>query len=155
MNIPKYTRREFCLHSGQILSLAAAASALTGCGGGSTTSATSTFPNLPIINSSVSNGAITLTIDASSPLASTGSAALVATPNGNFLVSRAGDQFTALTAVCTHEQCVVSTFSSGTYQCPCHGSQYSSNGSVIKGPATRSLATFQTSFSSNVLTIRT
>jgi len=153
MPIPKYTRREFCFHSGQALSLAAIASAITGCGG-SSTSATSTLPNLPTINSSVSNGTITLTIDASSPLAATGSAALVATSSGNFLVSRAGDQFTALTAVCTHEQCVVSTFQSGTYQCPCHGSQYSTSGSVIRGPASRSLATFATSFSNNVLTIR-
>jgi|SRR5262245_37394389 len=153
MHIPKYSRREFCLHSGQVLSLAAVASAITGCGG-SSTSATTTFPNLATINSSVSNGAITLTIDAGSPLASTGSAALIATSSGNFLVSRAGDQFTALTAVCTHEGCVVSTFSSGTYQCPCHGSQYSTSGSVIKGPASRSLATFQTSFANNVLTIR-
>jgi nitrite reductase/ring-hydroxylating ferredoxin subunit len=154
MHIPKYTRREFCLHSGQVLSLAAIASAITGCGGSSSTSATSTLPNLPTINSSVSNGAITLTIDAGSPLAATGSAALIATANGNFLVSRAGDQFTALTAVCTHEQCVVSTFSSGTYQCPCHGSQYSTSGSVIKGPASRSLTTFQTSYANPVLTIR-
>jgi len=153
MQIPKYTRREFCWHSGQALSLAAIASAITGCGG-SSTSATSTLPNLPTINSSVSNGAITLTIDASSPLASTGSAALIATSSGNFLVSRAGDQFTALTAVCTHEGCVVSNFQSGTYECPCHGSQYSISGSVIKGPATRSLTTFVTSFANNVLTIR-
>jgi Rieske Fe-S protein len=106
------------------------------------------------ITGTVSGGAVTVTIDASSPLASTGSAALVNTSSGNFLVSRAGDQFTALTATCTHEGCVVSNFQSGTYECPCHGSQYSTNGSVTRGPATRSLAQFQTSFANNVLTIR-
>ena len=152
MQIPKYTRREFCFHSCQALSLAAIASAITGCGG-SPTSATASLPALRTINASVTGGAITLTIDAASPLASTGSAALVATSSGNFLVSRAGDAFTALTAVCTHEGCVVSNFQSGTYECPCHGSQYGTNGSVIKGPATRSLRQFDARFASNALTI--
>jgi cytochrome b6-f complex iron-sulfur subunit len=154
MQIPKYTRREFCLHSCQAVSLAAVASALTGCGGSSPTSSSSTLPALRTISGTVTSGTVTVTIDANSPLASTGSAALVNSANGNFLVSRAGDQFTALTAVCTHEGCVVSNYQSGTYECPCHGSQYNTNGSVTKGPATRSLAQFQTSFANSVLTIR-
>jgi len=155
MQIPKYTRREFCWHSCQAVSLAAVASALTGCGGSSTSpSGGSTLPALRTMTGTVSGGAVTVTIDSSSPLASTGSAALVNSSSGNFLVSRAGDQFTALTAVCTHEGCVVSNYQSGTYECPCHGSQYNTNGSVTKGPATRSLAQFQTSFANNVLTIR-
>ena len=152
MPLPKYTRRAFCVHSCQTLSLAAIASAIAGCGG-SPTSASSSFPQMSMINATVSGGVISLTIDASSPLASTGSAALVATSSGNFLVSRAGDSFTALTAVCTHEGCVVSNFQSGTYQCPCHGSQYSTSGAVLKGPATRALAQFTTRFTNNVLTI--
>jgi len=153
MQIPKYTRREFCFHSCQTLSLAAIASSLAGCGGSSPTSSTSSLPALRTVNGTVSGGVVSVTIDASSPLASTGSAALVATSSGNFLVSRAGDAFTALTAVCTHEGCVVSNFQSGTYECPCHGSQYNTNGSVIKGPATRSLSQFTTRFANNVLTI--
>jgi cytochrome b6-f complex iron-sulfur subunit len=152
MQIPKYTRRAFCLHSCQTLSLAAIASAITGCGG-SPTSASTSLPALRTVNGSVSGGVVSLSIDSASPLASTGTAALVATSSGNFLVSRAGDAFTALTAVCTHEGCVVSNFQSGTYECPCHGSQYSTSGSVIKGPATRSLSQFTTRFANNVLTI--
>jgi Rieske Fe-S protein len=152
MQIPKYTRRAFCLQSCQTLSLAAIASAIAGCGG-SPTSASSSLPALRTVNGSVSGGVVSLTIDSASPLASTGSAALVATSSGNFLVSRAGEAFTALTAVCTHEGCVVSNFQSGTYECPCHGSQYSISGSVIKGPATRSLSQFTTRFANNVLTI--
>jgi len=153
MQIPKYTRREFCLHSCQAVSLAAVASALTGCGG-SSTSPSNSLPALRTVSGTVSSGTVTVTIDANSPLAATGGAALVNSSSGNFLVSRAGDQFTALTAVCTHEGCVVSNFQSGTYECPCHGSQYTTSGSVTKGPATRSLAQFQTSFANSVLTIR-
>jgi len=154
MHIPRYTRREFCWHSCQAVSLAAAAAALTGCGGSSPTSSSSTLPALRTITGTVSGSTVTVTIDANSPLASTGTAALVNSSSGNFLVSRAGDQFTALTAVCTHEGCVVSNYQSGTYECPCHGSQYNTNGSVTRGPATRSLAQFQTSFANNMLTIR-
>jgi cytochrome b6-f complex iron-sulfur subunit len=106
------------------------------------------------VQGTVSSGTVTVTIDANSPLASTGTAALVNTNSGNFLVSRAGDQFTALTAVCTHEGCVVSNFGNNTFECPCHGSQYTTSGSVVRGPATRSLAQFQTSFANGVLTIR-
>src|SRR5437773_9960761 len=160
MTIPKYTRREFCVHSCQTLgtiSLAAVTSAIAGCGGSPTSSSSSsgssTLPSLRTINGTVSGGTITVTIDASSPLASTGSAALVATSSGNFLVSRAGDAFTALTAVCTHEGCVVSNFANSTFECPCHGSQYTTSGAVVKGPATRALAQFRTSFANNVLTI--
>jgi cytochrome b6-f complex iron-sulfur subunit len=152
MQIPKYTRREFCLHSCQAVSLAAAA--LTGCSGSSTSPSNSSLPALRTVQGTVSGGTVTVSIDSNSPLASTGSAALVNSTSGNFLVSRAGDQFTVLTAVCTHEGCVVSNFSNNTFECPCHGSQYTISGSVVRGPATRSLAQFQTSFASNVLTIR-
>jgi cytochrome b6-f complex iron-sulfur subunit len=155
MPIPKFTRREFCVHSCQTLSLAAIATSI-GCGGSdSPTSPTSTLPALRTISAPVAGGVVTVTIDSTSPLTSVGSAALVNTSSGNFLVSRTGqDTFVALTAVCTHEGCVVSNFSSGIYECPCHGSQYNTSGAVQKGPATRALNQFATSFSNNVLTIR-
>ncbi|HEV8345110.1 MAG TPA: Rieske 2Fe-2S domain-containing protein [Vicinamibacterales bacterium] len=159
MKLPKYSRREFCVQSWQTMSLAAVATAVAGCGGSptspgsSSSSSGSSASQLPTINATVSAGVVNVTIDASSPLASTGSAALVATSSGNFLVFRAGDQFTALTATCTHEGCVVSGFQNGTYECPCHGSQFSTSGAVVRGPATRSLASFTTRFANNVLTI--
>ena len=49
--------------------------------------------------------------------------------------------FHAFTAVCTHAGCTVGSVSSGTINCPCHGSRFSiSNGSVVNGPAASSLA---------------
>jgi cytochrome b6-f complex iron-sulfur subunit len=121
--------------------------------GGSTTSPSSA-PMLPIINASVAAGAIAVTVDASSPLAAIGKAALVQTSSGNFLVARtAQDTFTALTAVCTHEACTVTGFDNQTYVCPCHGSQYSTSGAVVKGPAPAALRQFATRFANNVLTI--
>ena len=161
MTMPKFTRREFCVHSFQTASLAAAATAIAGCGGSPTSpgggggsSSGSGFAALPSINASIAGNAITLNIDAGSPLSAVGAAALINASGRSFLVTRTGQNaFTALTAVCTHEGCTVSTFQSQTFECPCHGSQYSTSGSVLKGPATRALAQFPTSFANNVLTI--
>lgn len=107
-----------------------------------------------MVNGTAGGGLVNVTIDAGSPLATVGGAALVQSSAGNFLVSRpAQDAFVALTAVCTHEQCTVSGFQSARYVCPCHGSQYSTTGAVLQGPATRALQQFGTRFANNVLTI--
>jgi Rieske Fe-S protein len=83
-----------------------------------------------------------------------GGAALLQTPSGVFLVSRtATDQFSAASAVCTHEGCTVTGFASNTYVCPCHGSRFTTQGGVVSGPASRPLQRFTTSFANNVLTI--
>ena len=51
-----------------------------------TTSPSSNAPALPVVNGTAASNAIALTIDASSPLASVGSAVLLQTSSGNFLV---------------------------------------------------------------------
>jgi Rieske Fe-S protein len=87
-------------------------------------------------------------------LANVGSAALVRAGSNSILVTRtAQDSFTAVTAICTHEQCEITGFQSNTFFCPCHGSQYNTSGAVRQGPATRALQGFNTQFTNNVLTI--
>jgi cytochrome b6-f complex iron-sulfur subunit len=44
----------------------------------------------------------------------------------------------AVSLICTHLGCVVKSAGSG-FECPCHGSLFSSDGTVKKGPAPRSL----------------
>jgi cytochrome b6-f complex iron-sulfur subunit len=157
MRLPKYSRREFCVHSLHTASLAAVAIAVTGCGGSGPMSASGgagTLPALPAINSNIVSSTISLTIDASSPLASVGNAALITASGRSFLVARtAQNTFTALTAVCTHEACTVSNYQNQVYECPCHGSEYTTSGTVVRGPAQRSLTTFATTFANNVLII--
>jgi cytochrome b6-f complex iron-sulfur subunit len=62
----------------------------------------------------------------------------------------------ALSSVCTHAGCIV-TFdrTSKGYNCPCHGSRYSSTGLVTRGPATSPLRRYQTQLdtATNQLTI--
>jgi Rieske Fe-S protein len=155
-DVMKNTRREFCVHSCELLSLAAVGSILEGCGGGSPTSpsSTSSVPLIPSVQATVANGAVVLIIDSSSPLSTVGSALLIQTSSDNVLAARtAQDSFVALTAICTHEGCTITGYQSQVYTCPCHGSQYSTNGQVLKGPALRSLRQFATQFANNTLTI--
>jgi cytochrome b6-f complex iron-sulfur subunit len=143
-------RRDFCLRTCQAASLLAIGPLMDGCGGGP--SSPGSGAPLTTINTSLLNGTVTLTIDASSPLAAVGSAALVQAGGRPFLVAHtAQDTFTAMTAVCTHEGCTVTEFDGSLFVCPCHGSEYSTSGAVVQGPASSALTRFATQFANNVL----
>lgn len=155
-NTNMQTRREFCLRSCQAASLAifgsALATLLESCG--SDNPVDSSGGNIARIQASIVNGTITLTVDANSPLAAVGSAALVQASNSSLLVARtAQDAFTAVTAICTHQACTITGYNNQIYTCPCHGSQFNTNGRVARGPATSALRTFQTQFANNQLII--
>jgi cytochrome b6-f complex iron-sulfur subunit len=47
-------------------------------------------------------------------------------------------QVAAISLVCTHLGCTVNRVETG-FQCPCHGSQYDSDGLVVGGPAPKTL----------------
>jgi nitrite reductase/ring-hydroxylating ferredoxin subunit len=128
---------------------------LDACGGGSSpTSPSTSVTPLPRLTAPVVSNTISLTVDAASPLANVGSAALVDTSSGSFLVAHtAVDTFVALTAVCTHEGCTITGYDNQTYTCPCHGSQYNTNGGVVRGPAPQSLRQFPAAASGTTLTV--
>ena len=53
------------------------------------------------------------------------------------------DRFVAVWAICSHGACAVSYFPDNrALDCPCHGSRFGEDGSVLRGPATRALASF-------------
>jgi Rieske Fe-S protein len=60
---------------------------------------------------------------------------------GNFWVVRDANGLYALTARCTHEG-VTTVVRSGDFYCPRHGSLFTFNGAVVRGPATRPLSHF-------------
>jgi cytochrome b6-f complex iron-sulfur subunit len=154
------SRREFCATACHATSLAAIGVLLPGCGGGGGGNPAgpggggTPAPALPQVNGLVTGQGVTVPIDAASPLASTGTAALVRSGAGDILVTRtAQDIFAALTAICTHEACTITGFRNATFVCPCHGSQYNTAGQVLNGPATRPLRVFPTQFAAGTLTI--
>jgi cytochrome b6-f complex iron-sulfur subunit len=46
--------------------------------------------------------------------------------------------FNAISLVCTHLGCTVGQSADG-FACPCHGSRFNSQGTVVKGPANKNL----------------
>lgn len=55
-----------------------------------------------------------------------------------------------LNAVCTHLGCVVPWApANNKFMCPCHGSQYSPDGAVVRGPAPLPLALAHTNVEAN------
>lgn len=60
--------------------------------------------------------------------------------------------FKAFSAICTHQGCTVNKVADGTIDCPCHGSKYAvADGSVVHGPAQRSLAPRQVTVSGDAV----
>ena len=80
-------------------------------------------------------------------------------PTGSFypvLVNRSSnDQFFALRSRCTHQGCVVPPYNAALQasQCPCHGSKFAIDGSVVAGPAALPLQRYTTSFDGAVVCI--
>lgn len=55
------------------------------------------------------------------------------------IVSKNKNQVEIFSAKCTHLGCEINKTENGILVCPCHGSEYSSTGKVIKGPADKHL----------------
>lgn len=51
--------------------------------------------------------------------------------------------FTAVWRVCTHGACDVEPRDQAELYCPCHGSRFALDGTVLQGPATRALRAFK------------
>jgi Rieske Fe-S protein len=102
----------------------------------------------------VAGNQVSVEIAAGSALGATGGQALVQAGSNTLLVARTGaSTFTALTAICTHEACLITNGEGGAFVCPCHGSRFDAGGRVLTGPAVTSLRSFATAFSGNSLTI--
>jgi cytochrome b6-f complex iron-sulfur subunit len=63
-------------------------------------------------------------------------------PDLRVFLFRKGNTYRAASAVCTHLGCTVNLAGNG-FHCPCHGSVFDQNGSVVSGPAPSSLAWFE------------
>lgn len=62
---------------------------------------------------------------------------------GDFILKRNEDVFVAFNLVCTHLGCNVKK-NENALVCPCHGSEFDSNGRVTRGPAETNLKSYKT-----------
>ena len=58
---------------------------------------------------------------------------------GGFILFREEQGFHAISSVCTHLGCVVAHNEGEGFACPCHGSRFAPDGSVVGGPAPAAL----------------
>lgn len=64
--------------------------------------------------------------------------------DASVIVVRDGEELMALSPICPHKQCKVNwQASSSQLVCPCHDSQFAVDGSVVQGPATTPLPTYE------------
>lgn len=145
------TRRNFCACCAKSAAFLAAGS-MTACGGGPTGPSSNATP-LPQVSATVAGRQVTVAIGSTSPLATPGGMAMAQTSIGSFLVTRTGTgTVSVLTATCTHEGCTVNGMSMANFVCPCHGSAFSTSGSVVAGPATRPLQQFAAQLADGTVT---
>jgi len=73
---------------------------------------------------------------------------------GKVIVMNLSSGFQALSLVCTHEGCTTAySGANSKFVCPCHGSEFSDAGAVLKGPAADPLARFVVTVNGNLLTV--
>lgn len=74
-------------------------------------------------------------------------------PTPIYVVALDDGDFASLSPICTHQGCTVD-ISGAQLICPCHGSTYDRTGTVVRGPAERPLARFDTRRDGDTLVIR-
>lgn len=73
-------------------------------------------------------------------------------PGRNVAVFRDAEGVFAISTVCTHLGCIVKASPAG-FDCPCHGSGFTKDGTVRKGPAPKPLPWLKVSLSGSTVTV--
>jgi cytochrome b6-f complex iron-sulfur subunit len=74
--------------------------------------------------------------------------------SGIIIANTGSNVFVALDSACTHAGCTISYNNSNkNFPCPCHGSIFSTSGSVLNGPAATALKTHNVTKSGDVLIV--
>lgn len=69
--------------------------------------------------------------------------------HSKIILIKSGDNaFKALSLMCSHKGCELVAYKN-FFECPCHGSEFSIDGEVLKGPASKSLVRFKTKSNNN------
>ncbi|HEX4456064.1 MAG TPA: Rieske (2Fe-2S) protein [Kofleriaceae bacterium] len=112
----------------------------------------------PATTSTCSGGTcIDLTDAANATLTQVGGTMAFDADGDTILVARtSATEVIALSAVCTHAGCIVDySATTGNVECECHGSEFATDGSVLRGPADRPLKMYAATLSGTTITITT
>ncbi len=60
-------------------------------------------------------------------------------PEENIILVRSDQEVVAFSLECTHLGCTLALKGGEEFACPCHGSKFALDGTVLKGPAARPL----------------
>ncbi|HYE59266.1 MAG TPA: Rieske (2Fe-2S) protein [Rhodothermales bacterium] len=93
-----------------------------------------------------------LTQSGAAPLANVGGFLYIRQAN-TVAVNIDGTTIRAFSSTCPHEGNQVNQFSSGRLECPTHGSQFNTNGQVVRGPAVTGLTAFTVNRNGTTVTI--
>ena len=76
-------------------------------------------------------------------------------PDGTpiLVIRQSATTYTALSMLCTHTGCQVSSPSGGSIYCQCHGSRFNLNGQVLAGPAPSALTNYAVTLNASAKTI--
>jgi Rieske Fe-S protein len=134
-----HTRRSFMETSCKGL----AAAGMLGCAG------------IPVLTTQVRSGKIEVDLTGFPELQTPGKGIMVRAEGAEepiILVALGEGNVRALSGVCTHLACAI-RLTGGTLTCPCHGSTFSLEGAVTRGPAPEDLHEFPTQVSGQTVTI--
>ncbi len=156
----KVSRRNFfikALQGGAILTMPSVLGSFLESCNNNVTGPAGSAAGLATISGTSSGSNIIVSVDSSSPIAKTGTAALVNSSIGAVLVDHpSANVYNALSSICTHQGCQIGNYDTGSNQfvCACHGSRFDVNGNVIQGPAGAPLQKYSTSISGTQLIIK-
>src|SRR5687767_11448325 len=127
------TRREVLYTIG----LAASTTVIGGCTG------TSEESNVPTGSGEMCGSDFCFKLSDNDELAAVGGIMLFTAGSRKLLVRRVSEsELLAISAICTHAGCTVGTSGTDSLSCPCHGSRFALDGTVIGGPAQTDLREF-------------
>ena len=144
-------RSEFLAKFGMGMAAVCAGCSIVSCGSKGSDPA----PANPGSTPPASGGGALLTVDLKSELANIGDSKIA---SGIILVRLAADDkassFTAVQSACTHEGTTIGYDNNQhLFVCPLHGSEFSSSGSVVQGPASKALKEYTVTIAANTLTV--
>jgi cytochrome b6-f complex iron-sulfur subunit len=156
----KISRRDFFVKSAGVFALISTSglvsTVISSCS--NDPSGPSNVSPLATVPGTVANNELSISLGTSSPITNKGTTALAQYNNGNDVViveHNSDDTFRALSAICTHQGCVLTDFDATNNQfvCPCHGSKFDMSGNVVRGPAGSKLRELTTRVENNDLIV--